>query len=80
MENIRGAKLIAAAILIAAGAICLAIGEAQRALSLVGLALVAVGVPLMVFQWRGPKQQLREESDDSLERTIETGFKEAKDH
>lgn len=78
VDDLRGAKLIASAILIGAGGICLALGELQHGLSLAGLVLVSVGVPLMIIQWRRSKPnvpRVPEESDEP----IETGFKANKD-
>jgi protein-S-isoprenylcysteine O-methyltransferase Ste14 len=81
MNDMRGAKLIASAILVAAGALALSLWNLSQGVSIViGLVLLAVGIPLMVIQWRSAKRELPGGLDDSPERSIDTGFKEAKDY
>jgi hypothetical protein len=80
MDDLRGAKLIAATILTATGALSLALWQvSQSGSTLVGVILLAIGIPLMVIQWRGPKPGVPTEPLEPPEHTIETGFKETKD-
>jgi hypothetical protein len=77
IDDLRGAKLIASAILTAAGALSMSLAHPTQALGFfLGLVLLVIGIPLMVIQWRGPKRQAPREPLEPLESNGETGFKE----
>ena len=59
MAELRAAKLIAAALLVATGAACVTVGDVLRYRSgpnagiLLGVGLLVVGIPMLVRQWTG---------------------------
>lgn len=80
MHESRDAKLIASAILIATGGLCVALSDHRDAIgAVVGLIFLLVGVPLLVLQWRRPNRRFPRGWDDDLASDSNTGIKASKD-
>lgn len=78
MDDMRGAKLITCAILVAAGGLSIGLGNHREGPAmLVGVVLVLTGIPLLVMQWRGARRKLPDLDDER--RSSDTGFRASKD-
>jgi hypothetical protein len=79
VDDARGAKLIASAMLIAAGGICISLSEHRGGLGFIaGAILLCTGIPLLVIQWRAGRRRFPQETDEAPMST-ETGIKASKD-
>jgi hypothetical protein len=78
MDGLRGAKVIASALLVATGGLCMGLGNPRDgAGQVIGLIFLAVGVPMLISQWRKPK--VAAPAQDEFDVPIDTGFKASKD-